>query len=421
MSLTASTIAGPDASPGLTSRSSRAGPAAAGYPTEVTSRQERFPRGAAITLDQLEGDVYGRLAELRATEPVSYVPALGGWLVTRRDLCVEVVRDAVRFTVDDPRFSTAQVVGPSMLSLDGGEHKRHRDPFAAAFLRPEARGGFTDLVEPIAGRLVDALRPAGRAELRRDLAGPLAVDVVAQALDLLEVEPSVVLGWYDEIVAAVDRVSAGGEIGSDAHHAVGALQRHVDATIQRGTGVLADATATLTNVEIASDAAVMMFGGIETSEGMTTSLFWHVLTNPDQLAAIRADRSLGAAAVEESLRLEPAAARVDRYATVDTKLDGADIAQGDLVIVSLTAANRDPSTFPDPDRFDVARENARAHLAFAQGPHACVGIHLARLETLAALDAVLDRWPNVRLEPDATPPAGLVFRKPARLPVRWDP
>jgi cytochrome P450 len=163
-----------------------------------------------------------------------------------------------------------------------------------------------------------------------------------------------------------------------------------------------------------------MFGGIETSEGMTTTLFWHLMTNPDQLAAVQADRALGANAVEESLRLEPAAARVDRYATSDTELGGASIRRGDLVIVSLTAANRDPATFRDPDVFDVARPNSRSHLAFAQGPHACVGIHLARLETHAALDAALDGWPGLRIDAGSTPPTGVIFRKPRSLPVRWD-
>jgi cytochrome P450 len=227
------------------------------------------------------------------------------------------------------------------------------------------------------------------------------------------------LGWYDEIVAAVDRVTAGGSIGPTAHAAVDALGRHVAGTIERGTGVLATATATLSQPEIASNAAVMLFGGIETSEGMTTSLFWHLLTHPDQLAAVRADPSLAANAVDESLRLEPAAARVDRYATTDVDLAGAMIRRGDLVIVSLTAANRDPATFPDPDAFDIARPNARAHVAFAQGPHACIGPHLARLETLSALEAVLDAWPGLALEPGWTAPAGVVFRKPRALPVRW--
>ena len=389
----------------------------------MTSQRNGYPLGASLTLEQLDADPYGALARLRESEPVSWVPVVGGWLVTRRDLCVEVMRDAARFTVDDPRFSTAQVVGPSMLSLDGDEHRRHRDPFARAFLGPsgDVRNRFGERIDLEARRLVDRLAPAGRAEIRRDLAGPLAVSVVASALELLDAEPGVMLGWYDEIVAAVDRVSAGGEIGRAARDAVTALGRQVAGTIEGGGGVLTAATGTLAPAEVVSNAAVMMFGGIETCEGMTTSLFWHLLTNPAQLAALRADRSLGANAVEESLRLEPAASRVDRYATADAELGGARIRQGDLVIVSLTAANRDPGTFTDPDAFDITRPNSRSHLAFAQGPHACVGIHLARLETLSALDAVLDGWPGLHTEPGSTPPTGVIFRKPKSLPVRWDP
>ena len=378
-----------------------------------------YPLGAALTLDRLDADPHGPLAALREQEPVSWVPVLDGWLVTRRDLCIEVMRDAGLFTVDDPRFSTAQVVGPSMLSLDGDEHRRHRDPFALALRGPEVRERFTRRIAEEAGRLVETLAPRGVAEIRRDLAGPLAVNVVAAALDLLDAEPGEVLGWYDEIVAAVDRVSTGGEVGQRARDAVAALGRSVGGNIEGGGGMLADATATMTSAEVVSNAAVMMFGGIETSEGMTTTLFWHLLTHPEQLAAVEADRSLTANAVDESLRMEPAASRVDRYATADTELAGASIRRGDLVIVSLSAANRDPVTFPDPDRFDIARSNARAHLAFAQGPHACIGSHLARLETQAALDAALDRWPEMRIDDGATAPTGVIFRKPRSLPVRW--
>lgn len=387
----------------------------------MSTREAQSPLGAALTLDEIDLAPYEALARMRDREPVSWVSVLDGWVVSRRDLCIEVMRDAERFTVDDPRFSTAQVVGPSMLSLDGEEHRRHRDPFAAAFRRPEVMERFAGRVEAEARGLVAGLGPHRHAEVRRDLAGPLAVRVVAAALELLDVEPAVVLGWYDEIVAAVDRVSAGGEIGPKAPEAFAALDGHVGATIDRGSGVLAAATATLRPSEVVSNAAVMMFGGIETSEGMTTSLFWHVLTTPGALDAVRADRSRIANAVEESLRLEPAAARVDRYATVDVDLGGATIRRGDLVIVSLTGANRDPATFPDPDTFDIERPNARSHLTFAQGPHACVGLHLARLETQAALEAALDGWPGLRLGDGATPPTGVVFRKPRTLPVSWDP
>jgi cytochrome P450 len=388
--------------------------------TGVMAIHHRSPLGAALTLEQLDRDPYPALARLREQEPVAWVPALDGWLVTRRDLCIEVMRDAQRFTVDDPRFSTARVVGPSMLSLDGDEHRRHRDPFASGLRRSEVMEHYAGRVRDEAQALVGGLARAGRAEIRRDLAGPLAVRVVAAAIDLLDVEPAEVLGWYDEIVAAVDRVSAGGEIGPRAPEAVAALDGHVSATIGRGSGVLAQATLSLSRAEVVSNAAVMMFGGIETSEGMTTSLFWHVLSTPGALAAIRSDRSLIANAVEESLRLEPAAGRVDRYATEAVALADAGIERGDLVIVSLTAANRDPTFFPDPDRFDLTRGNARQHLAFAQGPHACVGLHLARLETQAALEAALDAWPGLRLGEGVAPPTGVVFRKPRNLPVIWD-
>jgi cytochrome P450 len=125
--------------------------------------------------------------------------------------------------------------------------------------------------------------------------------------------------------------------------------------------------------------------------------------------------------VEESLRLEPAAAVVDRYATRDVTAGGMLIGRGDFVRVSITGANRDPAVFPNPDRFDPARPNAGRHLAFARGPHFCVGAHLARLETVSALRALLSTLPGLRLDPSRPAEVrGLVFRKPPALHTTWD-
>jgi len=166
----------------------------------------------------------------------------------------------------------------------------------------------------------------------------------------------------------------------------------------------------------------MLFGGIETTEGMICNVVRHLLASPDQLHDLDADRSLLDGAVDESLRLEPAAAVVDRYATASARLGEADIAGGDLVVVSLAGANRDPAVFPEPDRFDIRRPNARQNLGFALGPHFCVGAQLARMETRAAVTALLDRLPGLRLDPEQlAAPRGLVFRKPPALHVRWDP
>jgi len=145
-----------------------------------------------------------------------------------------------------------------------------------------------------------------------------------------------------------------------------------------------------------------------------------LLERPRELALARADAAALDAAIDESLRLEPAAAVVDRYATADVRLGEAAIARGDLVRISITAANRDPAVFADPDEFDP-RRSRRGNLAFAQGPHVCVGVHLARLEARAALGALLRGLPALRLGPGSRAEVrGLVFRKPPRLDAVWD-
>jgi cytochrome P450 len=375
-----------------------------------------------ITVEELDRDPHPVLARLRETEPVSWLPALDGWLVTRRDLALQVTRDAATFTVDDPRFSTGQVVGPSMLTLDGEEHRRHRDAFAGPFRLDAIHARFDALVAEETARLIDAMAPAGEAELRRALAGPLAVAMVTRALGFDDADTGTVLGWYDRIVAAVTAITEGRPLSDDGREAYAALAAALGPALEREPGAsllaaVAGAAQGLERERVISNAAVMLFGGIETTEGMIANAVWHLLSHPDQLAIVESDRGVLPNAIEESLRLEPAAAVIDRYATADIELAGAPIRRGDLVRVSIAGANRDPATFPEPDRFDVRRENARRHLAFAAGPHVCIGMHLARLEAVTAVAQLLE-LPGLRLA-QPTSPRGLVFRKPPELRVAW--
>src|SRR5215472_8016167 len=108
---------------------------------------QEFAIGRGATLSELQEDPHPLLARLRAAEPVSWLAVLGGWLVTRYDLAVRVMRDPIAFTVDNPRFSTSRVVGPSMLSLDGVAHGRHREPFAHPFRPARARKRFSGFIE----------------------------------------------------------------------------------------------------------------------------------------------------------------------------------------------------------------------------------------------------------------------------------
>ncbi len=397
-----------------------------------------------ITLSDLEDDPHPALARLRAAGPVCWVPALGAWLVTGYQLAVGVLRDARTFTVDDPRFSTAKVVGPSMLSLDGARHAYHRGPFGPAFRPERIHARLASFTRAEAG-LVSAIRPRGQAELRRAVAGPLAVAVMAEALGLGDTDPAQILAWYDGIVAAVQAeaartagarpggpspaagpgrddpaVLAADSAGASAFAELAASLRVVIAAPESAS-LLAEATGPLTEAEAVSNAAVLMFGGIETTEGMIANAMLHLLSHPGELGLVLADRGLIRSAIEESLRLEPAAAVVDRYATRDTQLGGTDIRAGDQVTVSIAGANRDPAVFGDPDRFEIRRPDAGRHLSFAHGPHFCLGAHLARLEARTAIETLLT-LPRLRLDPRSpSAPRGLVFRKPADLQARWDP
>jgi cytochrome P450 len=369
-------------------------------------RAAPFPLGAEVTLAQLTEDPHPLLARLREHEPVSWLPAIDGWLVTRHDLAVAAMRSPEMFTVDDPRFSTAQVIGPSMLSIDGAEHDRRRAPFTGQFRAAAVRQRFAQAVYEEAKHLIDELEPAGGCELRRGFAGPLAAATITRALGLERGDVATVLDWYDAIVAAVTSVSAGRGVTPEGRRAFAASRARLAPVID--------------DPESVADAAVLLFGGIETTEGMIANSVLELLARPEWLDRVRHDPRLVDAAVEESLRLGPAAAVIDRYATADTHLGGASIARGELVRISIAAANRDPAVFERPDQFDLGRAAVRRHLAFARGPHVCLGVHLARLEARTALTMLLERLPSLRLDPGRRAGIeGLVFRKPTELHVQW--
>ena len=390
---------------------------------ERGDRAGQFPLGASVTLADLESSPHDVLRELRHREPVSWVGELGAWLVTRRATAVAVLRDPETFTVDDPRFSTAQILGPSMLSLDGTEHERHRNSFNEPFRLTTIRHDMSGWLRAEAERRVADLVPAGSAELRSTLAAPFAVSVITRALGLEDTEPGRILSWYSEIVSDVSLITAGAPATGGGAAAFAELRATVESTIESASrSLLASiaANGSLDVSELAANVGVIMFGAIETSEGMIAGTLLDLLSHPDQMEMVSAHRGMIPKAVEESLRMEPAAAMVDRYATRDIELDGADIRAGDPVTVSLTAANRDPATFADPDRYDILRRNARLHLSFVPGPHACLGMHVARLETAAMVEAVLDLLPGIELnEAGSAPAEGLVFRKPASVVARW--
>ena len=152
------------------------------------------------------------------------------------------------------------------------------------------------------------------------------------------------------------------------------------------------------------------------------NLLLALLTQPETHARLRNDRSLLPRAIEETVRWEPAVTMVTRVATKDTSIGSCPVAGGALVHLITASANRDELRYEHGDRFDLDRDPKQPHLGFGWGRHLCLGIHLARLELKVGIDAVLDRLPNLRLNPSVTVPeiVGQAFRGPESLPVLFD-
>jgi cytochrome P450 len=174
----------------------------------------------------------------------------------------------------------------------------------------------------------------------------------------------------------------------------------------------------LTDDEIYAFLRLLLPAGAETTYRSSSNLLFGLLTHPDQLDAVKKDRALMPIAIEEGVRWEPPLTGIMRTATQDAEVCGVAIPAGSVLNVVVGAANRDESCWEEPERFDVLRP-VKPHAAFASGPHMCLGMHLARMETSVALNALFDRLPDLRLDPDAVDVhiTGHTFRAPRNLPV----
>jgi len=180
-------------------------------------------------------------------------------------------------------------------------------------------------------------------------------------------------------------------------------------------------TTRLTDDEICAFLRLLLPAGAETTYRSSSNLLVGLLTHPEQLDALRADRALMPQAIEEGLRWEPPLLGIMRTATRDTEVVGVPVPAGSTIAVSIGSANHDERYWDNAEEFDLFRE-PKQHLAFAWGPHMCLGLHLARMETRVLLTQLFDRLPNLRLDPDADAPqiTGMVFRAPPAIPVVWD-
>ena len=394
---------------------------------ESARRGARFPIGGRLEFDDLE--LHGRVAaldRLRDFEPISWVPALGGWLVTSHELGRELLGRGDDFTVwAEPNLVRASL-GVMMLTSDGEEHARQRKPFDEPFRVRPVRERFAEPVHRHIDRLLGELAPRGRCELVEEFAAPFAIGLAGDVLGLPLDDVARVQEFYEAFAGAMvydgdpepqrRADAARDELNAILLHEVRRSRTRPGNSIT--SAVANDPARGLTDDEIVAQLRVILFGAIETVESTIANAILLLLQHPDQLAILRAEPGFAGNTIEEGMRLIPPVAFIERWTSRPCELGGIELEAGEFLGVSTVAANRDPVVFAAPERFDVRRGNARHHLTLSHGHHHCLGFNLGRMQCQAAVTALLERLPGLELV-HAPEPSGFAFRRPATLELRW--
>lgn len=372
-------------------------------------------------------DQYAEFAERRRSSPVfprSEAPGTGeGYTLYRYHDCARALRDSQTFSSRSNEQGIDLVMGRTILSMDDPDHKSHRDLVAHAFRQKALATWGDEVIESVCSELIDRFRPAGRADLVAQFAGEFPVRVTARILGLPPDDHSRFQRWSMELIDILDDLDRG--------LAASAALRDYFAGIanERRRAPRQDLISDLVAAEIdgrhLDEEAIYSFlrlllpAGVETTARSIPSLLHRLLTHPEQLEAVRGDRSLVPQAIEEGLRFDAPVVYISRQTTRATEIGGVPLPAGAYISLCLASANRDESRWREPDRFDIHRP-FQQHLTFAAGPHMCLGQHLARMESTVAVNMLLDRLPGLRLDPEAGPPRLIgLAAMPAldRLPV----
>jgi cytochrome P450 len=338
------------------------------------------------------------------------------------DAVQTVLRDGETFSSAGYADVMGAVMGHTILEMDEPEHHTYRGLVQQAFSRKAMERWEVEAVGPIVDECIDAFVDRGEAELVRELTLPFPVNVIASMLGLPRADLPQFHRWAIELIS----VSFDWERGTRASaqlrdYFAGVLAERRVHPANDLMSILAVSELDgqhLTDEEIFAFLRLLLPAGAETTYRSSSNLLFGLLTNPDQLDALRADRALMPQAIEEGLRWEPPLTTIVRTATRDTVVDGVEVPARAVVIINMGSANHDEKYWERSEEFDIHREQ-RQHLAFAFGPHMCLGMHLARMETRVVLERIFDRLPNLRLDPAADAPhiTGMTFRAPPALPV----
>ncbi|HVN83518.1 MAG TPA: cytochrome P450 [Candidatus Binatia bacterium] len=373
-------------------------------------------------------DAYPMFAAMRRATPVARVelPVRTVYIVLRYDDVSAVLRDPDTYSSRVMRQVMGPVMGRTILEMGGDEHTKYRGLVAHAF-RPKAIERYArELVEPLVDELVsEIVRGGGHAELVSQLTTNYPLIVISRMLGVPIRDYAQFQKWSLDLIGYKPTAPERGLAASRALKSYLApilAQRKVEPQEDLISELLAARVdgQGLTDADIFGFLLLLLPAGAETTFRLLGNMLFALLSHPECLDEVRAGRSQLHWALEETLRWEPPLLGTARETTKDVNLRGVDIPAGSMVSAMIGPANHDEEHYPDPDRYDLHR-HADDHLAFGLGKHFCLGYHLARLEVLTAVEVLLDRLPNLRLDPsEESYIQGVSFRSPNRLPVLFD-
>ncbi|MFK0296232.1 cytochrome P450 [Streptomyces sp. NPDC090442] len=394
-----------------------------------------------ILSPEFAADPYAAYRVLRDDFPLLYHEATGSYVVSRYEDVERAFKDPV-FTTDNYGWQLEPVHGRTILQMSGREHAVRRALVAPAFRGTTLEESFRPVIERNAAELIDAFRGAGSADLVADFATRFPVNVIVDLLGLDRADHDRFHRWYTAIIGFLGNLAQDPDVTEAGLRTRDEFAGYLLPIIRErrarpGQDLLSSLCAAeidgtrMSDEDVKAFCSLLLTAGGETTDKAISSLVHNLLRNPEQLAAVRADRSLIAPAFAETLRHSPPVHMIMRQAAEDVTIGGGQVPKGATVTCLIGAAGRDERRYRDPDAFDLHRTDlatttafsaAADHLAFALGRHFCVGALLARAEVEVGVGQLLDALPDLRVAPGAAPrERGVYTRGLDALPVRFAP
>jgi cytochrome P450 len=359
--------------------------------------------------------------ELRHEQPLFHDTVDDRWLLTRYDDVAAVFRDHDTYSTRPYERIFTDVIGPTMVQMDGPDHDVRRSIVAPVLVGRKLETNSLPLIDEVVDDLLSRLPRSGEINLIAGLTAPLPLKVIATILGMGEDDDAYLADVTAKVIGALSGEEPGRSIGLEAH---ARFTGHIDGLIEArtsepGTDLISgiahgrsESGERLSRQEIASFIALMMVAGGETTDRGLANFIAILLEHPDVLAAVRADPALVDPAFSEFMRRDGVVVYEDRELRRDADWHGRTIRAGEIVRVALISANNDESVFAEPRRFALGRPDLRLgkesraggridgvanHLGFGLGKHFCIGYQLARAEIVAATRGLLERMPSLRI------------------------